>query len=88
MWLAFAVDEDAAAYFVGIISGPRAHSMALWMRNETVEEDYIMLYDVAVTLACLAVFGGVALARGLRARGGTRLQGQGLRHEGRAGASR
>ena len=48
MWLAFAVDEEAAVYFVGVISGPRAYSMALWMRNETVEEDSITLYDVPV----------------------------------------
>ena len=36
MWLAFAVDEVAAIYFVGVISGPRAYSMALWMRNKTI----------------------------------------------------
>ena len=48
MWLAFAVDEEAAVYFMGVISGPEAYSMALWMRNEIVEEDSITLYDVPV----------------------------------------
>ena len=48
MWLAFAVDEEAAVYFVEVISGPRAYSMAVWMRNETVEEHSITLYDIPV----------------------------------------
>ena len=48
MWLAFAVDEEADVFFVGVISGPRAYSMARWMRNETVEADSITLYDVPV----------------------------------------
>ena len=42
------MDEEAAVYFMGVISGSRAYSMALWMRNEIVEEDSITLYDVPV----------------------------------------
>ena len=50
MWLAFAADEATGYFFVGLVSGPKAYSMARWMRNETVEAESMTLNGIPVIM--------------------------------------
>ena len=50
MWLAFAADEATGHFFVGLVSGPRAYSMARWMKNETVEAESMTLNGIPVIM--------------------------------------
>ena len=50
MWLAFAAKEATGYFFVGLVSGPRAYSMASWMRNETVEAESMTLNGIPVIM--------------------------------------